>query len=353
MLLRVSEEKLQLFADKINFKVLLNSDAMIAASNQGQSLSNGQKIAPFEIAHRSDVTPLYPYEQIYCEYKVDPTLQKFYPTPFPRNIRLKLTELMIGAPVTDGGANVELRTLTLQKVIAGAFPLHEEEVRSRLKADWLTYCSAPWNQPVDAVKDYLGEKIALYFTFLGHYTTWLMTPALIGLVAQLVVAGTGNFSHPILPFYAILVALWSVFMLEFWKRKEKLTAFRWGMEDFESTQLDRPEFNGDGQGTIKSFIDGSEMLYFPPQKQAKLMCESFTIIGSLAALVLGAVICIYVIRRVMYDTSVGTYSSFLASVMNSVQITIFNIVYSKLADALTERENHRYVTVHCETKLSL
>jgi hypothetical protein len=169
-----------------------------------------------------------------------------------------------------------------------------------------------------------------------------MLPALIGLIVQLVVAGTGDFSHPILPFFAILIAAWAVFMLEFWKRKQVSTVFRWGMEGFEEEQLDRPEFEGDGSGTIKSFIDGSDMLYFPPQKQAKLMCESFTIIGSLAALVLGAVICIYVIRRALYGTSVGSLSSFLASVMNSVQITVFNIIYSKLADFLTNRENHRY-----------
>jgi anoctamin-7 len=170
-----------------------------------------------------------------------------------------------------------------------------------------------------------------------------MAPAVLGLLCQIIVGTTGNFSHPILPFYSILVACWAVMMLEFWKRKEKLTAFRWGMEGFENTQLDRPEFEGDGNGTIKSFIDGSDMLFFPPKQQAVLMCESFTIIGTMATVVLGAVICIYVIRTQLYNTSVGNYSSFVASIMNSVQITVFNIIYSKLADALTSRENHRYL----------
>lgn len=193
-----------------------------------------------------------------------------------------------------------------------------------------------------------------------------MVPAILGLTVQLVVAGTGNFSHPILPFFALFIAAWAVFMLEFWKRKQAMTAFRWGMEGFESEQLDRPEFKGLGEGeyaasdgegkspgTITSFIDGSETKFFPPKKQAILMCQSFAAIGSLATTVLGVIITIYVIRRLMYNTSVGQLSSPVASVMNSVQITIFNVIYSKVANFLTDRENHRFAFLCIFTILDL
>lgn len=360
MLIRVPDVVLQAFADAIDFRVLLREDALITASTTG-----GNQIKPFEISHMPEVTPIFPYQLIYSEYKLDPTLKQFYTTPFPVSVRLKLTALLLIAGTAQRGADLEPRVLMLDKTIDGYFPLHDSETKNILSADWLNWYSMPWNQPVDGVKDYFGEKIGLYFTFLGHYCSWLMLPAVLGLAIQLVVAGTGNFSHPILPFFALLIAGWAVFMLEFWKRKQAMTAFQWGMEGFEEEQLDRPEFKGLGEGeypqidsdgktsgTITSFIDGSQTKFFPPKKQAILMAQSFAAIGTLATIVLAVIITIYVIRRLMYSTSVGTLSSTVASIMNSVQIAIFNVIYSKVANYLTDRENHRTDTTYEDSMIA-
>lgn len=40
--------------------------------------------------------------------------------------------------------------------------------------------------------------------------------------------------------FSIFIVLWAICMLEFWKRKEKLTALSWGMIDFEKTEVTRP-----------------------------------------------------------------------------------------------------------------
>lgn len=36
------------------------------------------------------------------------------------------------------------------------------------------------------------------------------------------------------------MVLWAVFMLEYWKRKEKDIALQRGMLDYEDTEIDRP-----------------------------------------------------------------------------------------------------------------
>jgi anoctamin-10/anoctamin-7 len=43
-----------------------------------------------------------------------------------------------------------------------------------------------------ASQDYFGEKIGLYFVWLGHYTYWLISAALVGWACWVSVAADGN-----------------------------------------------------------------------------------------------------------------------------------------------------------------
>lgn len=341
VLVRADLGKLAAFADVIDYRMLLDKNQVREALERGDAEKG---IAPINIAHDPEVTEFLPFEYIYAKYSVKPELQSLYwkpkdlSHPFRESIRLKLTLLLIEAAHRDGGAGLSLRRLLKQGHILSYFPLHDNEAKASLELQWMSWFKLPSSMPYDDLKEYFGEKIGLYFKFLGHYTAWLIVPAIIGLIFQLVVAGTGDFSSPVIPFYSLYIALWAIFMLEFWKRTEKITAMKWGTIGFEDEQRDRPEFEGQ---TRVSFINGSQITYFPPHERSKIMAQSFSIIGTLALIVLGAVSAIYVIRRILYDTDVSLYAQFIASIANSVQITIFNIIYGKLADYLTDMENHR------------
>jgi hypothetical protein len=65
---------------------------------------------------------------------------------------------------------------------------------------------------------YFGEKIGMYFCFLGHFTTFMIPIAAIGLVAFLIIiaqsSGTNNMSAALstsiaTPIFCILLAVWS------------------------------------------------------------------------------------------------------------------------------------------------
>jgi hypothetical protein len=161
-------------------------------------------------------------------------------------------------------------------------------------------------------------------------------------VFQLVVWGTLNFSSPVLPFFSLIVCIWAILMLEYWKRQEAFTAMQWGMTEFEEEEPVRPEFKGH---PIKSYIDGSDMLYFPPEEYLDNMANSGCVVGAYMLLVLGVVTSIYILRFSI-EAQVGTYSSTIASVLNTIQITVFNYIYRSIVVKLTDFENPRTDTMY-------
>jgi anoctamin-10/anoctamin-7 len=116
-----------------------------------------------------------------------------------------------------------------------------------------------------------------------------------------------------------------------------MVGLRWGTVDFEEDEPERPQFHGT---IIKSYIDGTDIKYFPPTKKSFLIAQSVTSVASLILLVIGCVTSIYILRFHLYS-SIGSNASIVASAINSVQITILNMVYGIVATHLTQRENHR------------
>ena len=55
-------------------------------------------------------------------------------------------------------------------------------VRHLLYTEWAAFSRIFKFQPLDTVRDYYGVKIALYFAWLGYYTTLLLPPSIVGLL---------------------------------------------------------------------------------------------------------------------------------------------------------------------------
>ena len=136
--------------------------------------------------------------------------------------------------------------------------------------------------------------------------------------------------------------MWSVTMLEFWKRKNTFLALKWGTLGMEANESHRADFRGT---TIDSFIDGSKIKFYEDFKRRRMIfVQSLTVVNLLISLVVGVVVAIYVLRFAI-EPSIGVSSAqSVASVLNSVQIQVLNYFYLWIVTELSERENHRTET---------
>jgi anoctamin-10 len=119
-------------------------------------------------------------------------------------------------------------------IIKEIMPLHQEQQRKWLLRHWTMRWMDLTSQPIDAVNAYFGAKVATYFAFLGMYTRWLMFPAVLGIVLNLTDQGALEPAVP--PIYAMIVVVWAVVFLQFWRRQNASLQNNWQMS-YESEEL--------------------------------------------------------------------------------------------------------------------
>mmetsp|Transcript_16100 Transcript_16100/g.23456 ORF Transcript_16100/g.23456 Transcript_16100/m.23456 type:complete len:118 (-) Transcript_16100:443-796(-) len=111
---------------------------------------------------------------------------------------------------------------------------------------------------------------------MEHYLTFLLMPAVVGAPIQIAVLILDDYSAPFVPFFSFALAVWAVFMLEFWKRREKSIALAWGMTDFEDTEQERADLRAEFD---VSYIDGSKNFQkIDTTKQWRAFAISFIVV---------------------------------------------------------------------------
>lgn len=412
--IRATKERLANQADKINMRMRLADSMVKKGISDGQpDLSSpgdwivyprrenweykGQMMHTAIFDTENQCQYAY-YEYMYGQYDEKPHLQPLYHV-YPRSKsifrsvdRIKLIMSILTWPKSDNGAGLQLVKLlkTENKVeeglgfcsgggekkflIAAAFPLHDLSELRQIQSKWLVH-DWPWRQPFNHIKDYFGEKIAMYFLFLGHYSTMVLYAAIVGVVFYIITLmpedpGYGGINSPAIPFFCVFMSLWATLFIEFWKRKQKRYSMLWGMVDIEEEEEERPEFSTHPQVvSINSPIDGEELRYYPPAEYHKKVIFSQSVIWTSGMGVFLVVVATFLLkahlvtRSNLLDSREGNlgpwtirnwgvpqswgydFASNLApiitSLVNAAQIFLLEERFSELAEYLNELENHR------------
>ncbi|XP_032329364.1 anoctamin-2 isoform X3 [Camelus ferus] len=191
-----------------------------------------------------------------------------------------------------------INSLIANNVYEAAYPLHDGEYdspgddmndRKLLYQEWARYGVFYKFQPIDLIRKYFGEKIGLYFAWLGLYTSFLIPSSVIGVIVFLYgcatieedipskemcdqqnaftmcplcdkscdywnlssACGTARASHlfdnPATVFFSIFMALWATMFLENWKRLQMRLGYFWDLtgideEEERAQEHSRPEY---------------------------------------------------------------------------------------------------------------
>ncbi|XP_061633629.1 anoctamin-10 isoform X4 [Phyllopteryx taeniolatus] len=234
-----------------------------------------------------------------------------------------------------------IRRLLSKRILIQMFPLHDKEELKRLSFKWYKKVKTSL-QPLDDIRHYFGEGLALYFAFLEYFTMALVPLALIGMLyCQF---DWENYDKYV--FFAVFNLIWCTVILELWKRCSASLAYHWGTLSRKKVfEEPRPGFHG-----ILGFnpVTGREEPLYPKAKrQLRIYLVSLPFV----------LLCLYLSLYVMmiyfqmegwalmlHDRDPTFWTKillFIPGIIYAVVIEVMNLIYRYVAEFLTEWENHR------------
>lgn len=150
-----------------------------------------------------------------------------------------------------------------------------------------------WHQPLDSIEEYYGEKIAFYFAWLQHVSFHLIFLSICGWIVFICQIASGNWDHPIRPFFSAAIMLWSFVVMVTWRRRSNFLAHRWGALNYEEEETTRPQFSG-----VYKFDEITQewTVYYPSWKRWLKYCISFPLSVMFTLITLLGILALYANR---------------------------------------------------------
>uniref|UniRef100_A0A7N9B1L1 Anoctamin n=1 Tax=Mastacembelus armatus TaxID=205130 RepID=A0A7N9B1L1_9TELE len=240
-----------------------------------------------------------------------------------------------------------------------AFPLHDcrywtrskdancESERYNLYKHWARFLCFFKEQPLNLIRKYYGEKIGIYFAWLGFYTEMLLFAAIVGTICfiyGLLTYDDNEWSKEICNeqiggkivmcplcdkkcgywklnstcnsswqshlfdnvgtvFFAIFMGIWVTLFLEFWKRRQARLEYEWDLVDFEEEQQQlqlRPEYETKCTNRKMNRITQEMEPYLPITSKCARICLSGATVLFWISLIIACIIGVIAYRLAVY-----------------------------------------------------
>jgi Calcium-activated chloride channel len=232
---------------------------------------------------------------------------------------------------------LDLHAMQNAGVMIQDFCLHQEVPLDELKSTWGKFTAIFRPQPIDKIRKYFSEKVALYFAWIGNYMLFMLIAAIVGLIIlsieEFAVSKDSDWYKVIIAVYAVFLSFWASSFDQYWTREEKVLAWRWGTVNVESQETQRAEFEGE----FRMDPVTGKMKVCPNKDNSIKIAISYTCISVFVMMVIIAVIGIFILKHILKGTKAG---SIVPAVINSIQIKVFNQIYGIVALKLNDWENH-------------
>ncbi|XP_059508207.1 anoctamin-9-like [Stegostoma tigrinum] len=264
------------------------------------------------------------------------------------------------------------------KTFETAFPLHEKKIWNEehpFLHNWANWKCLLDAQPINEIRLYFGERLALYFAWLGWYTTMLIPAAICGVIVFLYglfyfgdsqvskeicnahtiimcprcdqtcplwklsdtcfyAKITQLFDQEITVFFAMFMGIWATVFLELWKRTRIKVVSEWDLfhwdEDEEELAL----------GLIYDPDVPPTQYHYSYLRATIVLMLGFLLIAVIISIALGIVIFRIVLNVILTKTSVAfvhEHASSMAVIISAVMHFLTIIIMTKVNYAVARK----------------
>ncbi|XP_029702345.1 anoctamin-1-like isoform X3 [Takifugu rubripes] len=233
-------------------------------------------------------------------------------------------EILKRTRCTKAKYSMGITSLLANGVYAAAYPLHDGDIegpdaptndRKLLYEQWASYSVFYKYQPIGLIRKYFGEKVGLYFAWLGVYTQMLIPASIVGVIVFLygcatvddnipsmeicdprnnitmcplcdhacsywklmTACGTARASHlfdnPATVFFSVFMALWAVLFMEHWKRRQMRLNYVWDLTGFGEEEEEEHKDHNRAEYEVRVMQKSTKKEHSLPQgEKVKLTC---------------------------------------------------------------------------------